>query len=232
MLIELIDKFYQEKRKERNQEHFYITDAGKCPREVYFSMKGYPRKEKEARILRIFDRGDITHERLRSNLLSIYEIRLVAAEVDIPVKELFHGRSDAIISVKNKLYVVEIKSSSDFKFQKLEEPEKAHKMQIQLYMHYFKIPQGIMIYENKNTQDLKEFELKYDPKLCQEVIKNFGMLKEQIENEILPPKPTDLEVWKCEYCDFKEACNKIENETTDNSQQATGDKQEVLLTNN
>jgi len=54
MLIELIDKYYEDRREERNQEHFYISDAGKCQRVVYFSMKGYPRKEKEARVLRIF----------------------------------------------------------------------------------------------------------------------------------------------------------------------------------
>jgi CRISPR-associated protein Cas4 len=215
MLIELIDKYYQDKRDERNQEHFYITDAGKCPRAVYFSMKGYPRKKKEARILRIFDRGDIIHQRLMANFYGIPQIKVVASEVDIPSKELFHGRADAIISVNGKMYVVDIKSSNDFKFQKLKEPEPSHQYQVQLYMHYFKISQGILLYENKNTQDLKEFELKYDPGLCKKIINNFETLKYQIENETPPPKPTNLEPWECEYCDFKEECDKIERHETD-----------------
>lgn len=209
MLIELIDKYYQDKRKDRAQEHFYISDAGKCPRAIYFSMKGYPKKEKEPRILRIFDRGDIIHQRLMANFWSIPEIRVVASEIDIPSKELFHGRADVIISVNDKLYVVDMKSSSDFKFQKLTEPEKPHQYQVQLYMHYFKIEQGILLYENKNTQALKEFELKYDADLCKKIINDFKTLKYQIENEILPPKPQNLEAWECEYCDFKEECDKI-----------------------
>jgi len=222
-LIDLIDKYYEDKNYEKDKQHFYITDAGKCPRNVYFSMKGYPKKAKEGRTLRIFDRGDIIHQRIMSVLLGIPEVRVVSSEVDIPSKELFHGRADAVISIESNLYVVEIKSSGDFKFRKLTSPEDAHKKQVQLYMHYFKIPYGIVIYENKNTQAMKEFEEKYDPKLCKKIISEFEELKYQIENEIMPPIPLDLKEkrdaaevgeggfpWECEYCDFKEECGKIE----------------------
>ncbi|KUK99386.1 MAG: hypothetical protein XE08_0042 [Parcubacteria bacterium 32_520] len=89
MLIELIDKYYQDKRNDKNQEHFYITDAGKCSRAVYFSMKGYPKKEKELRILRIFDRGDIIHQRLMANFYGIPEIRVIASEIVFPQKSFF-----------------------------------------------------------------------------------------------------------------------------------------------
>lgn len=227
MLIELINKYYQEKREERNQEHFYITDAGKCPRAIYFSMKGYPRKEKEARVLRIFDRGDIIHQRLMSALFGVPEIKVISSEIDIPPKELIRGRADAILSISNKLYVIELKSSSDFKFQKLEEPEQTHYQQIQLYMHYFKIPQGIILYENKNTQALKEFEVKYDPSLCEKIISDFENLKQQyIDQDIIPPIPLELKKvreeaggieerfpWQCRYCDFREECDKVERKT-------------------
>jgi len=226
MLIKLIDKYYQEKREERNQEHFYITDAGKCQRAIYFSMKGYPRKEKEARVLRIFDRGDITHQRLMRALFGIPEIKIIASEVDIPPKGLIHGRADVIISIGNKLYVVDFKSSNDFRFRRLEMPEPSHQQQLQLYMHYFKIPQGIILYENKNTQELKEFELKYDYKLCKKIISEFGSLKEQyIDQNIVPPIPLELRrareaaknnegkfPWECDYCDFRKECDRIERE--------------------
>jgi CRISPR/Cas system-associated exonuclease Cas4 (RecB family) len=218
MIIDLIDKYYQDKHSDRIQEHFYITDSGRCPRTVYFSMKKYPKKQLEARALRIFDRGDIIHQRIMSVLLAIPEVRVVSSEIDIPVKELFHGRADAVISVDRKLYVVEIKSSGDFKFRKLKEPEIAHKKQIQLYMHFFKIPQGMIIYENKNTQELKEFIESYDSKFCKKIISDFEELKYQIENEILPDVPLEIKEkreqgnkpWECEYCDYKESCVKAE----------------------
>jgi len=224
MLIELIDKYYQEKREERNQEHFYISDAGKCQRAIYFSMKGYPRKEKEARVLRIFDRGDITHQRLMRALFGISEIRVIASEIDIPFKELIHGRADAIISLEDKLYVVDFKSANDFRFQKLDAPEPSHEQQLQLYMHYFKIPQGIILYENKNTQDLKEFELKYNYKLCKKLLSDLETLKsEYLDQDIVPPIPLSLKKerdaangneekfpWECRFCDFREECDRIE----------------------
>lgn len=224
MLIELIDKYYKEKREERNQEHFYISDAGKCQRAIYLSIKGYPRKEKDARVLRIFDRGDVTHRGLMNALFGIPEIRVIASEVDIPPKELIRGRADAIVSIDNKVYVVEMKSSSEFKFQKLDEPEETHQEQLQLYMHYFKVPQGILVYENKNTQELKEFELKYNPEICRKLLLELRTLKEQyIEQDIIPPIPLKFKKarevaggveknfpWECRYCDFKEECDKVE----------------------
>lgn len=227
MLTELIDKYYKDKREERNQEHFYISDAGKCQRAIYFSIKRYPRKEREARVLRIFDRGDVTHRGLLNALFGIPEIRIIASEVDIPPKELFRGHTDAIISIDNKLYVVEIKSSSEYKFKKLNEPEETHLKQLQLYMHYFKIPQGVLIYENKNTQELKEFEVKYSPELCKKILSEFRTLKEQyMDQDIIPPIPLEFKKkretaggneenfpWECRYCDFEEECDKVERKS-------------------
>lgn len=208
MLKELIDQFYSNHFKERDRLHFYITDAGKCPRQVYFKFKKYPRREPEPRILRIFDHGDYTHMRIMSTLFSLGIVR--AVEIKIPPQEIISGRADAIIGIDGKPYVVEIKSSSQFKFNKLNVPETDHLKQIQLYLHYFKVPQGVVIYEDKNTQELKEFLVNYDPKLVQEVLKEFQVLKEQLEKDAIPLIPEDVELWRCEYCEYREECKKIE----------------------
>jgi len=231
MLVELIDKYYEEKRREKNQTHFYITNAGQCQRAVYFSIKGYSRKKKEARVLRIFDVGDDVHQRLMRTLFGISaikvnnaEIRVIATAIDVTPEALFHGRADAIISFNNKLYVVDFKSISDYKFRKLDAPQPSHQKQLQLYMHYFKVPQGIILYENKNTQELREFELKYDYKLAKKIISEFESLKEQyIDQDIIPPIPLELKQaraavdnnegkfpWQCDYCDFRKECDKVE----------------------
>ena len=53
-LRDLIDKFYLDKEKEkaREQDHFYITDAGKCGRALFFKFKNVPRREIEASPIR------------------------------------------------------------------------------------------------------------------------------------------------------------------------------------
>ena len=208
MLNELIDQFYIDGFKDRTQEHFYITDSGKCPRQVYFKFKKYPKKDPEPRVLRIFDNGDYTHMRIITVLFGIGVVRSV--EIKIPPQKIIAGRADAIIDIDGKPYVLEIKSSSQYKFDKLMEPESDHMKQIQLYMHFFKIPQGILLYENKNTQTLKEFVVEYDPFLVKKCLEDFGTLKEQIDNDVFPPKPPNLEHWRCDYCEYSEECKKLE----------------------
>lgn len=210
MLKELIDQFYTDGFRERDRgDKFYVTDAGKCPRAIYFKFKKYPRKEPEARILRIFDHGDYTHMRIMSVLFSLGIVR--AVEVRIPPQEMISGRADAIIDFEGKPYVVEIKSSSRYKFEKLQEPEPDHQKQLQLYLHYLKIPQGIMIYEDKDNQELKEFLVEYDSGLVEKILDDFKTLKKQIENNEIPPIPKDIEPWRCEYCEYRDECQKIEN---------------------
>lgn len=208
MLKELINQFYTDHFKERDKNNFYITDAGKCPRQIYFKFKKYPRQEPEPRILRIFDHGDYTHMRIMSTLFGLGIVR--AVEIKIPPQEIISGRSDAIISIDGKPYVVEIKSISQYKFQKLAAPEQDHMKQIQLYLHYFKITDGIVIYEDKNTQELKEFLVKYDSRLVQDVLEEFEALKEQIKKDAIPPAPKNLERWRCEYCEYHNECRRIE----------------------
>lgn len=213
MLKELINQFYLDrvKNKKKRGDYFYITDAGKCPRQLYFQFKGVPKKELEPRILRIFDHGDYTHMRIMSILFALGIVR--AAEIKIPAEEIISGRADAIIGFEGKPYVLDIKSIASFGFQKLNEPKDEHIKQLQLYLHYFKIPQGILLYENKDTQELKEFLIRYDPKLVQGLLEEFEALREQIKKDIIPMIPAKLggwPRWPCQYCEYLDLCKRVE----------------------
>lgn len=220
MLHELIDDFYREQDESRSRNYFYATDAGKCPRAVYFSIKGYRRKDLDPRILRIFNVGDDTHRRI---LGALFSLGLVAAcEIPLPNQKLIHGRADAILSVKGRPIVLEIKSSSSNKFRKLSRPEEAHLKQLQVYLHFFHIPQGIILYENKDNQEIKEFRVEYNSNLAKQIIKRFEDLKGNIDNDILPDVPEEylkkrskasrkaLLPFECRYCDFGETCDLFE----------------------
>lgn len=214
MLKELINQFYANKIKDQKErsDHFYISDAGKCPRQIYFKFKKAPRAEIEPRILRIFDEGDYVHLRLMGVLTSLGIVR--AVEVQIPPQEIISGRADAIVGLEGgKPYVVDFKSISNFGFKSLQEPKQEHVKQIQLYMHYFKIPRGILLYESKDTQELKDFLLEYDPELIQRLLKGFEVLKKQIEENTIPAIPPELigwPKWPCQYCEYLELCQKKE----------------------
>ncbi|MFH1181094.1 MAG: PD-(D/E)XK nuclease family protein [bacterium] len=207
MLREFIDKFYLEKERSKEQRHFYITDAGKCPRAIFFKFKNAPRKEMEANILRMFDHGDHIHQMIMKPLLSIHDIHVVASEINIPPQELISGRADAIISDGKDLYVLDIKSMNSMIFRTLEFPKEENINQLQLYLHYFRIPQGILLYVSKDNQELKEFLVKYDRDRSEKLIANLADLKNKINSDIVPDRISGYsDDWQCRYCQFREIC--------------------------
>lgn len=210
MIKERIDKFYTDRVKGRERTHFYITDAGKCPRSVWFAFKKFPKKERDARVMRIFEHGDYTHMRIMSALFSIGAVKAIEVALQ---NELLHGRADGIVTVNNEPYVLELKSINSFGFKKLEQPKKEHVKQLMLYLHYFNIQKGIFLYENKDNQDLKEYMIEYDKQTAEQLISEMQTLKHFIENNILPPMPLGLEEWECQYCDYSEECRKRMNES-------------------
>jgi len=209
MLRELIDEVYLAKRKDKDKTHLYVTDAGKCPRAVYFSMKDAPKEPYDARSLRSFENGDHTHIRLTSALFSLGIV--CAVEVAIPPNETLHGRADAIVRIDGSPYVVEFKSINRYAFEnRLARPDPDHLKQLQLYLHFFKLPKGILVYENKDTQDLKEFVVEYDNALVARTLAELGEIRGYVERGVVPSKPDGIEPWRCDYCPYKATCAKVE----------------------
>jgi CRISPR/Cas system-associated exonuclease Cas4 (RecB family) len=205
MLKELIDKFYLDRQKNKEQYRFYITDAGKCSRAVFFNFKNVPKEKIDPRMLRLFDRGDYLQMQILNSLFSMGLVR--ASEIGIPSQELISGRADAIITLNNELYVVDFKSMNSMIFKKLTKPKEENVNQIQLYMHFFKIPKGILLYISKDDLDLKEFLIKYDKNRAEKLLKNLSDLKIKIDNNIVPAIILKSKTnWQCKYCQFKEIC--------------------------
>jgi len=208
MLKELIDQFYLENQKNREQTRFYITDAGKCQRAVFFKFKNAPREPIDARLMRIFEHGENIH---RSIFNVLYRLRIgVATEISIPSQEIISGRADAILCIGNENYVLDIKSINSMLFRKLIEPKQENIYQVQLYMHYFNIKKAILLYVDKDQQELKEFFLDYDEVLCKGLLDKFYVLKDQVEKNVIPARLEDYpRNWQCTYCAFKDVCKMV-----------------------
>jgi len=207
MLRELINQYYLDKQEDREQHHFYISDAGKCARSIFFKFKNVPKKEMEARILRLFEHGDYIHQLILRPLLSMRGVHVVSSEINIPPQELISGRADIVISDGKNLYVVDIKSMNSMVFRKLEEPKEEHINQLQLYLHYLDPKKGILIYVNKDNQELKEFQIDYNPKIAKKLLAQLKTLKTKIEANIIPDRLPDWpRNWQCKYCQFAEIC--------------------------
>jgi len=209
MLKEIIDKFYLDRQKDRkNQVNFYISEAGKCPRQVFFKFKNAPAREMEPSFLRLFDHGESMHKLIMKPLLSTREIHVVASEVDIPPQELVRGRADAVISDGRQLYVLDIKSMNSMVFKNLQEPKEENVDQLQLYLHYFRIPKGILLYVDKDKLELKEFLIDYNKERAEFLLKGLASLKKKIDSNIVPARISGYpDFWQCQYCQYREVCD-------------------------
>jgi len=205
MLKELIDKFYLDQQRDKEQTRFYISDIGKCPRAVFFKFKNAPREKMDARILRVFERGEYLHRNI-FNIL--YRLKIgITTEVSIPTQELVSGRADAIICIGNENYVLDIKSINSMIFKNLNQPKEENTQQLQLYLHYFNIKKGILLYIDKDQQNIKEFIIDYDSAFVQSLLNNLKGLKTKIDNNIIPDRLENYPLnWQCQYCQFKEIC--------------------------
>src|SRR6056297_37873 len=209
MLKEIIDEFYKKQEENRDREYFYVTDAGKCKRATFLTFKNAPAKDLEPRVLRIFEKGEYHHRNLISSLIRMGIV--VAAEISTPPQAIISGRADAILSIDSQLYVLDIKSTNSNAFRYMKNPKEKHLYQIQLYLHFFNIQNGILLYVDKDQQKLKEFEIDYDPDLANNLMKQFSKLKDKIDNNVVPARNDSYpSKGECRYCKFKELCKKAE----------------------
>jgi len=66
----------------------------------------------------------------------------------------------------------------------LDNPSEEYINQLQLYLHFFKIKKGVILYVNKDTQALKEFFLDYDAAKCNWLLDDLKEIKKEIERRL------------------------------------------------
>ena len=167
MLKELIDQFYLDNQKNREQTRFYITDAGKCPRAVFFKFKNAVKAPMDARILRIFEHGENIH---RSIFNVLYRLRIgVVTEIAIPQQEIISGRADAILCMGNENYVLDIKSMNSMIFRKLVEPKEENVYQMRSEYVWNMTIKAILsktqISSIKIVEFARQYDLEYDQRI-------------------------------------------------------------------
>lgn len=204
-----VDKYYDEKPEwSKDRDYFYMSEAGKCDRSIFYGFKNKEsNKPMDARVKRILENGDYVHARY----LKIFAEMgiLVAAEITPQQTDLIHGRADAIITDGKQNYIVDIKSISQWGYTPLLKPKEEHEIQLMMYMYFFKIPRGYLIYECKNSQATKVFYIELDTIKIENRLNDLRKLKENINSNTVPDCIGSKD--KCKYCDYKLLCDKVVN---------------------
>jgi hypothetical protein len=216
-LEEYIIKNNAEKSAERSNSHFHPSSIGYCARKIVYDRLNYPAAEMDATLLRIFQNGDHMHLRYQEYFEGM-GIQ-IAEELELTEKsenqmtaercKLYNigGRTDSLIELEGESYLIELKSinGDSFKFQ-LSEPKSAHVDQLQLYMFLSGVHHGILLYENKNTQEIKMFTVDYNEENIEPILQKVLYVNKCVENKVLPPREGIRTDYKCKSCGHRGSC--------------------------
>lgn len=208
----MIDNHLERERKSKKIGRYYPSEVGYCLRKVFYSYK-YP-KEVKPDLLRIFEMGNIIHDFVVEVLESEKNSHVELLKSEFPFKEevddfLISGRIDNLILLKsdNKKILVEVKSTGDIGY--VEGPKPHNVIQLQLYMHYLGIKNGILLYVGKKGLQSMVFNVEYDEEEAERIINRFRKLHRSLKEDNAPDpegRMFDNMSWMCRFCEYEDRC--------------------------
>lgn len=210
----LIDSHLSRESRPKGFGKYYPSEAGSCLRKSFYSYK-FP-SQVEPDLLKIFEMGNIVHDFIVSVLKAGKNPSVTLLESEFPFKEsvddfIISGRVDNLIKVRasGKLFLVEVKSTKSIDFVKEASPHNI--TQLQLYMHFTGVHNGLLLYVDKSNLKTKSFEITYNKEEALRIIDRFRALHNHLKEDTLPePEARAHEPikWMCRYCEYKAQCEK------------------------
>lgn len=208
-------------QKERTGLHgsaILASEAEFCYREQVLSLfyKQCQGENITVGLKRIFEEGNAIHEKWQRLFL-----RGGLGEPEDMDRSRFNKTydlsytPDAIITINGIKFVVEIKSVNTFQFKKMTS-HPSGKKQLQLYMHLTKTSNGIVLCDDKNSQDFKIFRYVYNKEEVLPYIERLEAIQvyknNLIDNHKLVKGLCSSSTCKrAEKCNMREACFGVGN---------------------
>lgn len=207
MLKEIFESYV---REHQSSGKFNISGVGGCWRKKWLVIKGLYKEEFDIKTLRNFDIGNFIHKQVSKELFEKgeqFNLRAVAGEISIPEQKYISGRVDLILSNSStgELFIVDVKSASDYTLDKIRENNldniKNYIYQVQLYLHFFNIPKGFLLFFGKHKGEIEELEIGYDKELCLKLVKEIeDFFIDFVDKNIEPPKCAGNGFFPCPVC--------------------------------
>ena len=128
----------------------------------------------------------------------------------------FNGYGDVMLKLNNERVVGEIKTMPNDGFEykkKSKKPKNSHLMQLLIYMKFWNIDKGVLIYENKNNHELLTLPVVVNDHYRRWVDQAFDWMREVYKNwkdQKLPEKPYRSNSKICKVCPIKKACDEAD----------------------
>lgn len=214
-LIVKMDSYLESQVQKREPDGMYHPSmAGDCPRAIWYYQLGYPFTPFSGEVMRKFDNGTDAHCRIQRYLkgmgVLIEAERTIKYSVVKPAPKItVLGSCDAVINDNGKK-LFEFKTAMSWSYNqvvKSGKPLNGHFEQWCLYSYGEKIWEGIITYENKDTQQLFPVTVKFDAKVFNEIIAKFKLVERHIKLKTPPDRPAKgMSDKMCLYCNYSDVC--------------------------
>lgn len=208
-----------QERRGLHASNMLVGESEFCIRSQVLSLlyKQNQGEQLQPSLLRIFEQGNAIHEKWQR--LFIRAGYGKATDMDYSQFNKYYAMSftpDAIISIPEVFdgdkIIVEIKSVNTFQFQKMDKHPSAWK-QAQWYMHNTGLKHGIVLSEDKNTQDFKIEVYEYDSQLVAPFVERAESIIYYYNRVITEHKmvarskgANSPDCKKCKECPLRDAC--------------------------
>ena len=238
-MINLISAMADGMPKRNNWDNFslHVSDLGanynldqddrKCPRQIWYRLNGYAKKDLKPGVKLMFEQGHNLEEKVIEWLTrGLSDAKVVARQMDVSAGiSPLTGKLDILIEYGGRYMVVDVKSRRGNSFTYTNDIRPSNRMQVAGYIYalrnIMKLPveNGAIIEVDREGQRFaRTFHFQYDRKLEKEVENTIDFLKEikhsDIKPKLLKPKlkinknkGNDSVVaklpWQCSRCDYR-----------------------------
>ena len=119
---------------------------------------------------------------------------------------MISGHIDGILKLGGEYSVIDYKSMHANQFTSLNEPMDKHIIQVEIYLWLLDLKTGFLLYENKDSQKIKLFEVVYNEDLIAKILKRLEAIRDIVKNNKLPKRPFEKDSSQCKVCDFNKIC--------------------------
>jgi hypothetical protein len=200
-LVARIDKGLAHPQKSPSKGKFFVSAVGNpCDRYLWLHYNGLiPKKDIPAHLQRIFGVGNAAEERYTKYFGDMLLYREQSCRIESPI--VLSGRADFILHNDGRLFVVELKTINQKGWENDLQtgPKIEHSTQLQCYLNMLGHEEGVVLYENKNTQQIKTFVVKQNKVLWDGILTRAQTIVDMPK----PPKLAEVAAIHYNYCDCR-----------------------------
>lgn len=230
-LIEKIEYGYIAKKEDKHQQKKTFAPStivyghGECARYWYLAFDGATFESKDTPYgVANMKSGTMSHDRIQQAMLDSGVAKEFLDDDGNPTTEFkvtsanppIFGWGDAILTWNDEEYITEIKTMPKDTFEyfsNANKPKKGHVMQLLIYMKILEKAKGFLIYENKNTHELKVFLIEVNDiykKWANETFEWLTQVREAWKSRQMPIKNYRSNSKICKTCPLQTACTEAE----------------------